>query len=139
MKYTFLIFLFLISCKSTNNVFVGIYSTKKSTNAEKVLNYFSKKCNILGVELELKQDSTFSINTCSYEASGVWHVNNDTLFLNHLKNKSYKDSIKEFVEINELEKLKEKNEYYLIKDGVLIQYNETDDSDNCKTTLHHVK
>lgn len=139
MKYTFLILAILISCNSINKFILGKYSTRKSTNIEKLTNYFFKRCNILGVELDLKKDSTFTISTCSYEASGVWHINKDTLFLNHLKNNSYKDSIKESVEINELKELKKKSEYYLIKEDKLIQYNETVDSESCKITLHLVK
>ena len=139
MKYTLLILLFLISCNQKSTISLGKYSTRKSTNFEKLSYYFLKKCNALGVELDLKKDSTFTISTCSYEASGVWHINKDTLFLNHLKNKSYNDSIIEFEEINELKELKKKSEYYLIKDDKLIQYNETVDSESCKTTLHLIK
>lgn len=139
MKYTFLFLCILICCNSINELTIGKYSTRKSTNIEKLTNYFFKSCTILGVELDLKKDSTFTISTCSYEASGVWHINKDTLFLNHLKNKSYNDSIREFEEINELKELKKKSEYYLIKDDKLIQYNETVDSESCKTTLHLIK
>ncbi|WP_290834181.1 hypothetical protein [Flavobacterium sp.] len=118
---------------------MGKYSTRKSTNFEKLSNYFIEKCNVLGVELDLRKDSTFTLSTCSYEASGVWNINKDTLFLNHLKNNSSKDSIIDSAEINELKELKKKSEYYLIKDDKLIQSNETVDSESCKITLHLVK
>ena len=131
MKY--LVFFLLISCNSTNKLPLGSYKTQKSSKIEKIYNYIFDKCNIIGVSLELKKDSTFNIETCSTRGNGKWHVKKDTLFLTYLNNRIYVDSLNDFSKIENID-ITKKSEYFLIKNKNLIQFNETVDN-ICVTKL----
>ncbi len=131
MKY--LVFFLLISCNSTNKLPLGSYKTQKSSKIEKIYNYIFDKCNIIGVSLELKKDSTFNIETCSTRGNGKWHVKKDTLFLTYLNNRIYVDSLNDFSKIENID-ITKKSEYFLIKNENLIQFNETVDN-ICVTKL----
>ena len=127
------IFFLLISCNSTNKLPLGSYKTQKSSKIEKIYNYIFDKCNIIGVSLELKKDSTFNIETCSTRGNGKWHVKKDTLFLTYLNNRIYVDSLNDFSKIENID-ITKKSEYFLIKNENLIQFNETVDN-ICVTKL----
>ena len=131
MKY--LVFFLLIICNSTNKLPLGSYKTQKSSKIEKIYNYIFDKCNIIGVSLELKKDSTFNIETCSTRGNGKWHVKKDTLFLTYLNNRIYVDSLNDFSKIENID-ITKKSEYFLIKNENLIQFNETVDN-ICVTKL----
>ena len=131
MKY--LVFFLLISCNSTNKLPLGSYKTQKSSKIEKIYNYIFDKCNIIGVSLELKKDSTFNIETCSTRGNGKWHVKKDTLFLTYLNNRIYVDSLNDSSKIENID-ITKKSEYFLIKNENLIQFNETVDN-ICVTKL----
>ena len=131
MKY--LVFFLLISCNSTNKLPLGSYKTQKSSKIEKIYNYIFDKCNIIGVSLELKKDSTFNIETCSTRGNGKKKKKKDTLFLTYLNNRIYVDSLNDFSKIENID-ITKKSEYFLIKNENLIQFNETVDN-ICVTKL----
>lgn len=136
MKYSIVLFLF-ISCNTSNSIFVGKYETQKSSEIDKFFSFVFDRCFILGVELELKKDSTFIVSSCSNIASGNWVVKKDTLFLNYLSNEIYIDNIKGFKKVENLIEVKNKSEYFLIKKNNLIQHNKTQ-NEICTTKLYFV-
>jgi hypothetical protein len=137
-KILFLTFLFS-SCNSTNQIISGKYKTSKSTKIESYFNYVFNKCIVAGDELDLKKDFTFNLSTCSFKATGKWKVKKDTLFLNFETNEVYVDSLVGYRQINNVEELKKRSEYYLIKNKNLYQYNETKEYGICTTKLQLVK
>jgi hypothetical protein len=86
MKFIYL-FLIIISCKTeeTNlNKDIAIFGKFKSVSP----NYFDNVKRIIngniwliGSELEIKKDSTFTIKSCKNFRSGFWKIKNDTLLL----------------------------------------------------------
>jgi hypothetical protein len=132
MKISFFFILLLIcinGCKSSyNSNFIGNYETNSPNYAEKWINFLNKKCIAVGVSLELKNDSTYTIGTCSYSANGNWKVRNDTLFLYEILRVKNIDS-----SLN-IENSKEVTDFFLIKKEYLIQ-NFKSGTENCTLKL----
>ena len=132
MKISFFFILLLIcinDCKSSyNSNFIGNYETNSPNYAEKWINFLNKKCIAVGVSLELKNDSTYTIGTCSYSANGNWKVRNDTLFLYEILRVKNIDS-----SLN-IENSKEVTDFFLIKKEYLIQ-NFKSGTENCTLKL----
>jgi hypothetical protein len=77
------------------------------------------------VELTLKKDSTFLINTCSNSATGNWNVKNDSLLLKYSNKKIFIDRLNSFKKVelgNDL------GESYFIRDNYLFQEIESENS-----------
>lgn len=132
MKISVFFILLLIcinSCKSSyNSNFIGNYETNSPNYAEKWINFLNKKCMATGVSLELKNDSTYTIGTCSYSAIGNWKVLNDTLFLHETQRVKNIDS-----SLN-IKNGKEVTDFFLIKKEYLIQ-NFKSGTENCTLKL----
>jgi hypothetical protein len=139
MKYISFLFILLVSCSPKNSIEFGKYKTLRSNRLQGLYNKFFDKCNILGDELDLNKDSTFYLSTCSYNATGNWNVSRDTLFLDFLTDEVYVDSLVGYRQITDAKELKEKSEYYLIKNKKLFQYNETKEFGVCTTKLTLIK
>ena len=130
-KFVLFSIFIMISCKSVDSNLSGNYKTHKSSYTEKWMNYFTNKCNILGVELSLSQDSTFTIKTCSYNGNGKWTTKNDSLVLNYINQKIYTESTKSYKNV---ENASELHERFLIKNNCFIQKIKTE-NDECIVKL----
>lgn len=130
----FLFMLILVNgCKIKNNSsLIGKYQTQKSTETEKWVNYITNKCTVLGVSLDLKKDSTYIINTCSYEAIGFWKISNNTLLLHE------KLRVKNTDSLSIINEKKEAIDIYLIKKKYLFQNFKTDNQ-NCSLKLEKIE
>lgn len=96
-SFLFIVFAFLSftfhHCQK-NNSLVGTYSSPESNTINK-LQYGSRA---LGLELELKSDSTFVYTTCAQITNGSWNYQDKKLILNCEEKKMKIDSL------NQLEK-----------------------------------
>ena len=95
MKKTFmfcLIFYLLTFCKSSNVDLVGEYKSEKSSLMNKLKRTLDGEGWLVGSELILNIDSTFTKNTCDLILKGNWSVKNDSLYLKTLKKIDKKDT-----------------------------------------------
>ncbi len=96
INYFFVLFyIFFIneSCKTYDNekrVLVGNYKSGKTKGIASILD---KTAYIIGSELSLNKDSTYTYNTCGNISEGIWKVRNDSLFLYCKTNKYQIDSL----------------------------------------------
>ena len=87
-----LIFYFLTFCKSSNTDLVGKYKSEKSSLINKFKRTLDGEGWLVGSELILNKDSTFTKNTCDLILKGKWSVTNDSLCLKTFKEINKKDS-----------------------------------------------
>lgn len=88
----FIIFYILTFCKSSNIDLVGEYKSEKSSLINKLNRTLNDEGWLVGSELILNKDSTFTRSTCDFILKGNWFVLDDSLYLKTLKNINKKDT-----------------------------------------------
>lgn len=89
----YLLFYFVTFCKSPNTDIVGNYKSEKSTFINKLQRNINGEGWIVGSELILNKDSTFTKTSCDLILKGSWSVLNDSLYLKTLKKIDKKDTV----------------------------------------------
>jgi hypothetical protein len=80
-------------CASTHhNLSFGIYVSKKLSIVERFRLPFNSF--VMGMEMEIAQDSTFTFESCGSVGKGVWKVQEDSLILKFTSFTSKLDSSK---------------------------------------------
>lgn len=90
--------LWICSCKSTTKPYkleLGKYQSKSFNKIELTIKRLVyNELPSIGQELNLHQDSSFVLSTCSNIISGTFFIKNDSLILTCIKNISIKDTTK---------------------------------------------
>ena len=121
-KY-YIIFAVLISCKITEKSIVGTYKSEKSSLINKFKRTLDGEGWLVGSELILNKDSTFTKNTCDLILKGKWSVTNDSLCLKTFKEINKKDST---LQVNYLITKNSKPSYtYLVGNDFFIRKNKS--------------